>query len=283
MIELKDLSFGYQHSRSSLFDQLNFKVVPNTICGLLGKNGAGKTTLLKMLSGLMFPLMGQCQIDGVEIGQRIPGVLEKIFFIPEECELPALTVEQYLSLYVPFYKAFDISAFKHAMTVFGVNKQSLLTQFSLGEKKKFQISFALASNCPLILFDEPTNGLDIPSKTQFRQLIAESMREDRIFIISTHQVHDVEQLIDRMVVIDNGEILLNATIEAIAKKVKISHSQSKPSDSALYFEKTIQGYKTIEKNSSLEEEGYIDFELFFNMAISNRNLIKTLFQEQTNA
>jgi len=211
MIALKDISFRYTR-QEQLFHQLNLNLENNGICGLLGKNGAGKTTLLKIIAGLAFADEGTTQVLGHIPRKRHPNFLSEIYFLPEDFFVPALTAEQYENFYASFYPRFDHTLFLNNLAELELPHKKLLTQFSQGQKKKFMIAFALATHCSLIIFDEPTNGLDIPSKTQFRKLLAATIAENRLFIISTHQVHDVEKLIDRVIILDQGKIIYQQTL-----------------------------------------------------------------------
>lgn len=279
MIELSNVSFSYQNKHIPLFSNISTKVPNNTICGLLGKNGAGKTTLIKLMTGLIFPDHGQCTINGLIMRERSPRALSIYYFVAEECVLPSLTGQQYLKLYAPFYPTFNHEIFQNCLEVFGIQKNQLLTHYSLGEKKKFQISFALATCCPVLFFDEPTNGLDILSKGQFRQLLAAHMSDQRLFIISTHQVHDVEQLTDHIVVVDEGQIVLNISTEKIAKKITVKQTQEQPNPGhCLYSEKHSQGYSVVVACDGVDNAS-IDLELFFKMVIANKNRMSELFGE----
>jgi ABC-2 type transport system ATP-binding protein len=193
MIDIKHLEFGYAGDR--LFADLNMQLMPGNIYGLLGLNGAGKSTLLKLMTGLLFPVAGAIEARGREPARREPGFLREVFVLPEELHLPGITGEQYVASLAPFYPRFDHARFARFLNDFELPRNKNLTSFSYGQKKKFLLSFGLASGTSLLVLDEPTNGLDIPSKTMFRRLVAESATEDRIYFISTHQVKDVESLI----------------------------------------------------------------------------------------
>ena len=228
MIEINKLSFGYKNL-PRLFADLNLQFAAGSICGLLGKNGVGKTTLLKIIAGLLFPNYGDCHVLGHKPQQRLPQFLQEIYFIPEEFYVPAVTGDTYVHLYAPFYKNFDNKILHNALNEFDLPSNKKLTTLSYGQKKKFLVAFALATNCKLLLLDEPTNGLDIPSKSQFRKLLAAMLTTDKSFIIATHQVRDLESLIDTVVILDEGRIVFNQPIyestenlEALFNKVVIT-------------------------------------------------------------
>ncbi|MCK4608105.1 MAG: ABC transporter ATP-binding protein [Gammaproteobacteria bacterium] len=211
MIEIKELSFGYK-AAPQLFVDLMLELTEGNIYGLLGKNGAGKTTLLKLIAGMLSPVQGGCQVMGYKPHLRHPLFLQDIYFIPEEFSVPPITVDLYVNLYAPFYAKFDYQAWNEALDEFCLPRDKKLHILSYGQKKKFLVAFALATNCKLLLLDEPTNGLDIPSKSQFRKLMARMLTEERSFIIATHQVRDLETLIDTVVILDEGRIIFNEPI-----------------------------------------------------------------------
>jgi ABC-2 type transport system ATP-binding protein len=277
MIEIKDLSFSYKRER--LFSDLNLELTPGGICGLLGKNGAGKTTLLKLMAGLLFPREGRISIAGTSPSQRTPAFLQDLIFLPEVFDLPDVTPERYKWLYSPFYPRFNAELFYVLLEEFEIKNGKRLNAYSYGQKKKFLIAFSLATNCRLFLLDEPTNGLDIPSKSQFRKAVASSLEEDRTFIISTHQARDLESLIDPVIILDEGRIIFNRSTEEIARRLKVTYQATPPDrERVLYSEKTIEGYVTITENHD-HEDSHIDLEMLFNTVINNRTRIATIFQE----
>ncbi len=281
MLNIKNLSFGYNPTEN-LFNNLNLELSPGNIYGLLGKNGAGKTTLLKIICGLLFSTDGTCLFDEENTQFRSPNFLEKIYFVPEEFYVPAVTAKQYITLYSPFYRNFDPEVFDHAAKEFELPLNKKLSILSYGQKKKFLISFGIATNTSLLVLDEPTNGLDIISKSQFRKLIAASLTEDKSVIISTHQVRDMESLIDPIVILDNGKIIFNEPIFEVAKKLSITEERTKPDpETALYFEKSINGYTVVSRNKS-DFEGDIDLEMLFNTILTNKDLIQKLFNKGEN-
>ncbi len=268
MVHISDLTFSYKSN--PLFADLNLDLQAGMIYGLLGKNGSGKTSLLKLISGQLKGYSGSVVIHGFNGLQRHPGMLEKIFFIPEEFSLPPVPGERFAGLNAPFYPRFDTQKFQALCGEFDVDADRKLTELSLGQKKKFILSFALASGAELVILDEPTNGLDIPSKRQFRRLVASSLREDQTILISTHQVRDMEHLIDPIIVLDSGQILFNDDIAAMAQKYSMTLERVEPGpDALLYYEKVPGGYSVVRENQS-GEDSEIDIEVFFNMVVAGR-------------
>ncbi len=181
------MAFGY--NGANVFEDLNLEMTRGNIYGLLGLNGAGKTTLMKLMTGLLFPRTGTVSVLGDNPARRYPDVLSRIFMLPEELHLPGISVKEYLISRSPFFPAFDNERFKRYMGEFDIPQDKKLSKLSYGQQKKFLLSFGLACGSELLVLDEPTNGLDIPSKGMFRRLVAEALSDERVFIISTHQVH----------------------------------------------------------------------------------------------
>lgn len=272
MIRFEQVAFGYRSGR--LFEGLDLELRQGAIYGLLGKNGAGKSTLLKLMTGLIFPRSGEITVLGRVPQQREPGFLSQVFFLPEEFDLPRMTMARYARVYGCFYPNFSQEQLTALLAEFEVPAAQNLHQMSFGQKKKAFIAFAIACNTPLLLMDEPTNGLDIPSKGAFRRIIAAAADSGRTIVISTHQVRDLDQLIDAVVVLDSSEILLNATTREVAQRLQFTHLNE--ADEALYAEQTIHGRWGVRLNPTAEESP-IDMELLFNAALANRHTFKNLF------
>ncbi|MGI4728447.1 MAG: ABC transporter ATP-binding protein [Janthinobacterium lividum] len=270
MIKISNLTFGYGRKKI-LFQNLNLQMQEGHIYGLLGKNGAGKSTLLKNIAGLVFPQQGTCEVNGYNASKRLPAFLQNLFFIPEEVYMPALTARQFVKNTGHFYPAFDETAFDKMLAEFDVPNDSLLNKLSFGQQKKVMIAFGLSTNTSLLIMDEPTNGLDIPSKSQFRKIIASALSETRCIIISTHQVRDLDNLIDTLLVVHNQKIVLNKSLDDIADLLKFS-TVSVAGPEVLYAEESVRGINTISQNTS-ESYSKVDMELLFNAIINDNQPI----------
>ncbi len=211
MIVFKDVTFGYS-PRSVLFEGLSLSVTPGGVCGLLGGNGMGKSTLLKLAAGLLRPRRGKIEIAGQNPGDRDPALLRQIMFVPEEFDLPNTTLERFVSVTAPFYRSFSHEQFGEYIAVLKLDTAWNFRRMSMGEKKKSYIAFALACGTPYLFMDEPTNGLDIQSKSALRHLLAATTVPERTLVISTHQAHDIENLLDRVVILDRGRVLVDRTV-----------------------------------------------------------------------
>ena len=264
MITLKELSFSYSRKKEIL-DRINLEVGSGHICGLLGKNGEGKTTLLNLLSGQIFPDQGSCLVLKETPSERNARFLQQIFLLPEEISMPEVTAIEYIKMYAPFYPTFRDDICKACIESLEINLSDRLSRMSQGQRKKVAITLALAAHTPLLLMDEPTNGLDIPSKATFRRLVASLVDDDQTVIISTHQVRDLESLIDTVLILDQRQILLNKTLNEIGEKLYFGPLLTE--EKALYSEPTPQGTIGVTARDGKEETA-VSLELLFNAAIT---------------
>ena len=264
MITLKELSFSYSRKKEVL-DRINLEVGSGHICGLLGKNGEGKTTLLNLLSGQIFPDQGSCLVLEEIPSERNARFLQQIFLLPEEISMPEVTAIEYIKMYAPFYPTFRDDICKACVESFEINLSDRLSKMSQGQRKKVAITLALAAHTPLLLMDEPTNGLDIPSKATFRRLVASLIDDNQTVIISTHQVRDLESLIDTVLILDQRQILMNKTLNEIGDKLYFGPLL--PEEKALYSEPTPQGTIGVTAREDKEETA-VSLELLFNAAIT---------------
>ena len=264
MIDVKNISFKYAGQKDLVFDDFSLSLEANRIYGLLGKNGTGKSTLLYLISGLLRPKTGSVSYDGVETKLRKPETLSEIFIAPEEFDLPAMSLEQYVKINEPFYPRFSRDVLEACLKDFELTTDLKLNALSMGQKKKVFMSFALAAGTKVLLMDEPTNGLDIPSKSQFRKVIAQHMTEDRTLIISTHQVHDVESLLDHILILSPQKLLLNASVAEIQEKYTFEYRTPDQMQDVLYAEPSLQGNAVVAPRKADSPETQVNLELLFN-------------------
>lgn len=270
MIKIKNLSFYYK-KKSPLFNDFSLELEIGRIVGLLGKNGAGKSTLLSLIAGLIQPISGEINVNGFVPFNRNPNFLANIYMVPEEFSFPHVSIATYVKAFSPLYPAFNHEKLKAIFDEFEIQPSSNLNKLSHGQRKKFLIAFALATNCKVMVLDEPTNGLDIPSKSQFRKILVSSITDEQLILISTHQVKDIDTIIDKVVVIDEGSIIYNENTEEITQKLFFETVTSiAEKDNVLYSEKCPLGYRIVKPASGKAESG-IDLELLFN-AITNKTI-----------
>lgn len=278
MIQISNLSFGYS-KKHLLYQNLSLSLKDGNIYGLLGKNGAGKSTLLKNIAGILFPTQGTVKVDDMDPGQRKPSFLRTVYYIPEEVSVPSLTIKQYINLFSVFYPLFNQEQLNRYLRELEVEVPGKLSALSFGQQKKFIIAFGLASNTNVILMDEPTNGLDIPSKSQFRKLIASVMTDERIILISTHQTRDLENLIDQVLIVDKGQLLLEASMEEISKRLCFETVTQLPSgQKIIYTENDLRGISIVRENLS-GDDSRINLEYLFNGVIAKPELTSEIFQK----
>jgi ABC-2 type transport system ATP-binding protein len=237
----------------------------------------GKSTLLRNMAGLLFPNEGTVKVNEFNPADRLPQFLQGLYMVPEEFYLPNIRIEAFVQAYAPFYPHFSHKQFQQYLQLFEIPKDSTLQNMSYGQKKKVLISFALASNVKLLLMDEPTNGLDIMSKSQFRKVLAEALDEERCIIVSTHQVKDLENLIDRVTIIEDGKILFDQTTDVIVQRLSFKHAFDEAEvKEALYAESSLRGSVIVTANTE-GDEGKLDLELLYKAIVTNGTTIQKLF------
>lgn len=269
MIHIEKLSYAYPGSHHLVFNDFSLNLAGGGIYGLLGKNGTGKSTLLYLLSGLLRPKKGSVSINGRESFHRDPDMLANLFLVPEDFEMPDCSLREFVKVNSAFYPNFSHEMLKECLRDFEVEPGSNLRSLSMGQKKKVYMSYALATNTPLLLMDEPTNGLDIPSKSLFRKVVASHMDDSRTLIISTHQVHDIENLLDHVVIIDQSRVLVDASVGDITSRYAFRTISPDESSKAVYTEPSMGGLAAIMPREEGDTETMLNLELLFNAAVSN--------------
>ncbi len=286
MIEVKDLSFFYKKNKLIL-DNISCTLQGGKIYGLLGKNGVGKTTLLHLISGLKFPKTGEVkisfhnesQVNSIFIPQeRKVELLQNIFFLNEEMPESDFTIAQLEKYTSVLYPKFSSSEFDSYLQEFEIeNKEQKLSKLSFGTKKKVYIAFGLACNTKFIFLDEPTNGLDIPSKSSFRKIVIKAMTEEKTIVISTHQARDLQNILDNIIILDNNKVLINVSTEEITSKLWFGIEEKvSTTDRVFYQEDNVAGLAIVRENKGGEESN-LDVEMFFNASFLNKNLFKEMF------
>ena len=266
MVQFADVSFSYR--KTPVFDNVNLSISTGFLYGVLGRNGTGKSTLLYLLSGLLTPAQGKSTVMGYTPYDRHPDFLKQVFMVPEEFYVPDISIDSFVKYYGQFYPLFDSEAFGRNLEAFEVPRQTLL-KMSYGQKKKVLISFGLATGVRLLLMDEPTNGLDVISKGQFRKVIAGSLSQEKAIVISSHQVSDLASLIDHVIVLDSTKITVQSSIRDIESRLvfKIGGNDAE-TENVLYSELS-RGGKALVAINDRSEESLIDLELFYKAAMHN--------------
>ena len=280
MITLENLSFLYRKSKRAVLHDFSLSLEKGRVYGLLGKNGAGKSTLLYLMSGLLTPKSGKVVYHDVDVRRRLPITLQDMFLVPEEFDLPPVSLISYIELNSPFYPRFSKEDMVKYLHYFEMDINIDLGALSMGQKKKVFMSFALATNTSLLLMDEPTNGLDIPGKSQFRKFIASGMTDDKTILISTHQVRDIDKVLDHVLIMDNSRVLLNESTMSICDKLFFTESENRELlQSSLFSTPSIQGNFLLLPNES-GEDSEINLELLFNATLAVPERISALFHSK---
>ena len=276
MIEIKDLAFSY--GKTPILKSITTTLEEGRIYGLLGENGVGKTTLLTLLCGLKKVCSGSITTDGENPFDRTPTLLQNQFYLPDEVLPVAMKAECFAKERGAFWPDYDHSKFLEIMKEFENDPAKKMNQMSAGQLKKTYISLALACGCKYIFMDEPTNGLDIPSKTQFRSAIMKYTSDDSTIVISTHQVRDLENIIDPIIILDRQDVLLNASVEEITSKLYFDYGTQLHPES-LYSEQLPGGFIQVYPNTTVEDSK-INVEALFNAVHKNKELIKGMFSNK---
>ncbi len=280
MITVENLSFLYRKSKRAVLHDFSLSLEKGRVYGLLGKNGAGKSTLLYLMSGLLTPKSGKVVYHDVDVRRRLPITLQDMFLVPEEFDLPPVSLISYIELNSPFYPRFSKEDMVKYLHYFEMDINIDLGALSMGQKKKVFMSFARATNTSLLLMDEPTNGLDIPGKSQFRKFIASGMTDDKTILISTHQVRDIDKVLDHVLIMGNSRVLLNESTMSICDKLFFTESENRELlQSSLFSTPSIQGNFLLLPNES-GEDSEINLELLFNATLAVPERISALFHSK---
>lgn len=279
MFNFNQISFGYNKRTGNLFQDFSLDLNAGNVYGLLGKNGAGKSTLIYLMTGLLTPQEGEVTMDGVNVRRRLPQTMSDIFLVPEEFEMPHLALKKYVSLNAPFYPRFSMEDMERYLDIFemGGMMDEKLHALSMGQKKKVFMAFAFATNTRALIMDEPTNGLDIPSKSQFRKLVTTGMSDDKLMLISTHQVRDISDILDHVVIIDQSRVLLNASFSDVTSR--LAFRPLRQGDQPLFVLQSPFG-PLAAVPADTDEETAVDLEMLFNAALQNPEAINQLFTTQ---
>ena len=276
MLKVDKISFSY--GNTPCLEKISLNLEEGKIYGLLGENGVGKTTLLTLLSGLKNVQTGTIDVDGFTPYKRDPEFLSSIFYLPDEVTPVNTTAISFAKEKGRFWPCFSLDRFVEIMQIFEMELNQKMNAMSAGQLKKTWISFALACSTKYLFLDEPTNGLDIPSKAQFRKAIMTYTCEDSTIVISTHQVKDLENIIDPIIILDKRDVLLNATVEEITSKLYFDYGTTLNPDS-LYTEQLPGGFIQVYPNAS-GEESKLNVEALFNTVHKHKELIKGIFSHE---
>lgn len=279
IMQVERIAFNYGwRQQKSVFSDFSLSLERGKVYGLLGLNGAGKSTLIYLMAGLLTPKSGRVTIDGCNVRDRLPSTLGNLFVVPEEFELPRMSLKEYATLNGALYPRFSYEDMLHNLEIFDINPEiKSLSSLSMGQKKKVLMSFAFATHTDLMLMDEPTNGLDIPGKSQFRRLVAREMSDNRTIVISTHQVRDIDNCIEHVVIIDHSKVLLDESVARITSKLQfVENGTATDAQRAIYSQPSVMGYSIVVPNNG-GDETEVNLETLFNATLGNSDKISEIF------
>lgn len=205
---------------------LSFTIEPGYLTGLIGVNGAGKTTLINIIAGLDADFQGMVSINGIDIRKNLEEAKEQIGVVSEKLSffMDSTALENGLLL-GRYFKNWSMEDYYIWLDKMDIPKGQPLYQFSKGMKMKFQISFAMAHSPKFLLLDEPAAGFDPVFRKDFLRMLQDILNEDIGILMSTHITSDLDKIADYIILLDNGEIKLNDTKEALEDNLKRSQME----------------------------------------------------------
>ena len=285
MIRLNDLTIGYGHR--ILLQHASATIPAGELVALVGRNGTGKSTLLRAIAGLGERLGGEIRLDGHSLETLSPQQLATTvsFVTTERVRIPNLRCEDVVALgrapytnWIGRVQEQDKAIVERSLELVGMAAFAgkTMDRMSDGECQRVMIARALAQDTPIILLDEPTNGLDITSRQALKRIISRSMDDESTLLISTHQAHDFENLLDHLVILGKGEILLNRSLDEISNRLLFARTDILPAES-IYSEQDLAGHFSILPNED-GEENTPDIELLYKAVLQQPEKIKSMFQ-----
>lgn len=282
MIDIHKLQFRYSGAKHPVFQDFSLQIHEGSVVGLLAPNGVGKSTLLYLMTGLLLAKTGNgsIMVDGEDVTQRSHAALSQLYLLPEENTLPPTVLNKYVRARVPFYKDFSEEVLCSCLNEFGLPANPDIRELSMGQRKKVAISFAVATGTKYLLMDEPTNGLDIASKGQFRRIVAQHIADDRTLLLSTHQLADVEPLLDHFVMLGNNsengtaQLLLDSSVTDLTQQYvcDLRPSLSADDSDVLYSERCADGVRVLLRRQADDDETPLNLELLYKYVISNNSI-----------
>lgn len=280
MIVLENIGYAYR-KRHEILSHLNLSIQSGSICGLLGRNGVGKSTILYLIAGLLKPLTGTVRCNGYDPFERKTDFLRDIYIVPEEFMTPTLTLREYASINAPFYPRFSVELFEKLLSIFELDADCRLNTLSMGMKKKAILTFGMSTNTSILLLDEPTNGLDISAKMAFRVALSLCMDENKTILISTHQVHDVEQLLDHIAIIDGNGVRLDEDMADISSRLRFGVTNDPDRiNRSLYSIQVPGGRAVVESLGEDSDETEVNLECLFEMVDKRPDIIESVFADK---
>ena len=221
ILECRDLSkrFGAMQA----LDEVNLKIQPGRVIGLLGPNGSGKTTLLKLANGLLTPTSGEILIDGLAPGNESRSIVS---YLPDRPYLAEwMNVRQLLDFFEDFYNDFDRDKAMEMLLRLNIDDSMRIKEMSKGTREKAQLILVMSRKARLYLLDEPIGGVDPATRDYILDTIIRNYNPEAAVVISTHLIADVEQVLDDVVFINQGKIVLESSVDEIREEHGMSVDQ----------------------------------------------------------
>lgn len=249
MINVENLSRAY--GKFLAVNQVSFSIGKGEIVGLLGHNGAGKTTIMKMLSGYLEPSSGYISIDGIALAENREAVQQRLGYLPEALPVyPEMSVADYLD-YVAELKGFNgeqaREQIRSAIKATQIENKLLspIATLSRGYKQRVGVAQAILGRPKVLILDEPTNGLD-PTQTQHMRALIRELAKEATVILSTHIMQEVDALCDRVLILRNGELALDARLQDLRNSHQLILSSDIPPQSGETLLKSIAGVNAVQ-------------------------------------
>ncbi len=209
-------SYGYKQ----IIKDMNLNLEGGKIIGLLGPNGSGKSTLIKILGGVLKPDSGNVTIDGKQIGIDTKRIVS---YLPERTYLsPSMKVREAISMFADFYEDFRTERAEEMLNRLNINLNDRIKSLSKGTREKVQLVLVMSRDALVYLLDEPMGGVDPAAREYILKTILSNYNENACVIISTHLISDVEKVLDQVLFIQNGNVILNSTVDEIRDEKKES-------------------------------------------------------------
>lgn len=218
MIKLKNVTKKYKKKNylgkpyiTYALDNVSVEIEEGKITALLGINGSGKSTLLKIISGLIHPDSGRVLIDDKTIDESI---YKDLVFVPDcDTHFPGYTINQMIKFYKEFYPSWNDQKADEMLDFFNLDRNEVIDSLSKGNIAKVKIILGFSLDTKYIILDEPFNGIDIFKREEFVGVIAKYMNEDQSIIITTHEILEIERIVDQVMILNDGRIVANFDAE----------------------------------------------------------------------
>ncbi len=216
MAILECIGLSKRFGKVQALEEINLKVEPGRVIGLLGPNGSGKTTLIKLANGLLTPSQGEILIDGMAPGRESKAIVS---YLSDKEYLPDwMSARQLMDFFEDFYEDFDRARAEEMLRHLGIDETMHIKQMSKGTREKVQLILVMSRQAKLYLLDEPIGGVDPATRDYILDTIIRNYNPSAAVIISTHLIADVEQVLDEVIFIQNGHLLLQTTVDEIREE-----------------------------------------------------------------